>query len=98
MKLRWKYFLVLLAASLVPLLTVTWISENTSQRLGRTISARARNTLIETAREEMVRAVRDYADIGARGKLAIELALQMMTAQAELALSLPPPSPHQNLF
>ena len=98
MKLRWKHFLVLLAASLIPLLTVTWISENTSQSLGRTISARARHTLIETARQEMVRTVRDYADIGARGKLAIELALQLMTAQAELALSLPPPSPEKIYF
>lgn len=61
MKLRWKYFLVLLAASLVPLLTVTWISQNTSRRLGKTISVKAQNTLTDTARQEMVRTTRSYA-------------------------------------
>lgn len=42
MKLRWKYFLVLVTASLVPLLTVTWISQNASRRLGKTIAGRNR--------------------------------------------------------
>ena len=61
MKLRWKYFLVLVAASLVPLLAVTWITQNASRRLGKTISERAQNTLTDTVRQEMVRATRSYA-------------------------------------
>ena len=61
MKLRWKYFLVLVAASLVPLLAVTWITQNASRRLGKTISGRAQNTLTDTVKQEMVRATRSYA-------------------------------------
>ena len=62
MKLRWKHFLVLVAASLVPLLAVTWVTQNASRRLGETISERAQNDLTETISQEMVRATRSYAD------------------------------------
>lgn len=97
MKLRWKYFLVLLGASLIPLLTSALISQNTSRRLGKTISEEARTTLTETVRREMVVAARNYAAITVRGKLSIELALQLLAAQAELALTLPPHE-HDKIF
>ena len=93
MKLRWKYFLVLIAASLVPLMTVTGISQNASRRLGGTISGRAQNTLTETVTQEMVRATRSYAAFSLLGGQTTELALRWLAAQVELALALPPPSP-----
>ena len=93
MKLRWKHFLVLVAASLVPLLTVTWISQNASRRLGKNISGRAQNTLTDTVKQEMVRATRSYAALSLLGGFASEQALRRLAAQAELALALPPPSP-----
>jgi sigma-B regulation protein RsbU (phosphoserine phosphatase) len=93
MKLRWKYFLVLVAASLVPLLTVTWISQNASRRLGKTISGRAQNTLTDTVKQEMVRATRSYAAFSHLGGVTTKLALRVLAARAELALALPPPSP-----
>ena len=91
MKLRWKHFLVLLAASLVPLLAVTWITQNASRRLGKTISERAQNTLTDTVRQEMVRATRSYATLSLLGEFACEQSIQRLAAQAELALALPPP-------
>jgi sigma-B regulation protein RsbU (phosphoserine phosphatase) len=91
MKLRWKHFLVLLAASLVPLLAVTWITQNASRRLGKTISERAQNTLTDTVRQEMVRATRSYATLSLLGGFACEQSIQRLAAQAELALALPPP-------
>jgi sigma-B regulation protein RsbU (phosphoserine phosphatase) len=93
MKLRWKHFLVLLAASLVPLLAVTWITHNASRRLGKTISERAQNTLTDTVRQEMVRATRSYAAFSLLGGETTKLALRVLAAKAELALALPPPSP-----
>jgi sigma-B regulation protein RsbU (phosphoserine phosphatase) len=93
MKLRWKHFLVLVAASLVPLLTVTWISQNASRRLGKTISGRAQNTLTDTVRQEMVRATRSYAAFSHLGGVTTQLGLRVLAAKAELALALPPPSP-----
>jgi sigma-B regulation protein RsbU (phosphoserine phosphatase) len=90
MKLRWKHFLVLLAASLVPLLAVTWITHNASRRLGKTISGRARNTLMDTVRQEMVRTTRSYATLSHLGGFASEQCIQWLAARAELALALPP--------
>ncbi len=97
MRLRWKHFLVLLAASLVPLLVVTWITHNASRRLGKTISERARNTLMDTVRQEMVRATRSYAGLSLLGGFASEQCIQRLAAQAELALALPPP-PETRLY
>ena len=97
MKLRWKHFLVLLAASLVPLLAVTWITHNASRRLGNTISERAQNTLTDTVRQEMVRATRSYATLSLLGGFASEQCVQRLAAQAELALALPPP-PETRLY
>ena len=97
MKLRWKHFLVLLAASLVPLLAVTWITQNASGRLGNTISERAQNTLTDTVRQEMVRATRSYATLSFLGGFASEQCIQRLAAQAELALALPPP-PETQLY
>ena len=81
MKLRWKHFLVLVAASLVPLLTVTWISQNASRRLGKTISRRAQNTLTDTIKQEMVRATRSYAAFSLQGGLTTKLALKVLAAK-----------------
>ena len=91
MKLRWKHFLVLLAASLVPLLAVTLITQNASRRLGKTISGKVQNTITDTVRQEMVRATRSYATLISLGGFASEQSIQMLAAQAELALALPPP-------
>ncbi|MGD9136343.1 MAG: PDC sensor domain-containing protein [Desulfobacterales bacterium] len=93
MKLRWKHFLVLVAASLIPLLAVTWITQNASRRLGKTISGKAQNTLKERITKEMVRATRSYADLIDSGGFATEQALKRLAARAELALALPPPPP-----
>jgi sigma-B regulation protein RsbU (phosphoserine phosphatase) len=93
MKLRWKHFLVLLAASLVPLLTVTLINHNASRRLGKTISGRAQNTLTDAVKQEMVRATRSYAALSILEGTTTEFALGWLAAETELALALPPPSP-----
>jgi sigma-B regulation protein RsbU (phosphoserine phosphatase) len=93
MKLRWKYFLVLVAASLVPLLSVTWISHNASGRLGKTISGKAQNTLTDTVKQEMVRATRSFAAFSLLQGKNTEFALRWLAAEAELALALPPPPP-----
>ena len=98
MKLRWKHFLVLIAASLVPLLTVTWISQNASRRLGKTISDRAQTTLTDTVKQEMVRTTRNYAAFSLQEGTTTEFALRWLAAEAELALALPPPPPARIYF
>ncbi len=98
MKLRWKHFLVLVAASLVPLLAVTWVTKNASLRLGETVFGKAQTTITDTVRQEMVRATRSYAMLSLLGGFATEQALQKLATQAELTLALPPPMPVAKLY
>jgi sigma-B regulation protein RsbU (phosphoserine phosphatase) len=98
MKLRWKYFIVLLVVSLVPLATVTWISQKASGKLGQSISAQARQTLTETVRREMVIAAENYAMITRRAKSLLELGLLALVKEAERSLILPSPVPPKIYF
>ncbi|MEE8481273.1 MAG: hypothetical protein V3T59_08545, partial [Desulfobacterales bacterium] len=98
MKLRWKYFIVLLVASLVPLATVTWISQKASGKLGESISAQVRQTLTETVSREMVFATENYAMITRQAKASSEFALQVLAKEAERTLILPSPIPPKIYF
>jgi sigma-B regulation protein RsbU (phosphoserine phosphatase) len=98
MKLRWKYFIVLLVASLFPMATVTIISQKASGKLGKSISAQARKTLTETVSREMVFATENYARITHRAKSSLEFALLVLAKEAERALILPSPIPPKIYF
>ena len=88
MKLRWKYFIVFLMSSIVPLVTVTWISQKASGKLGESISSQARQTLTETVSREMVFATENYARITRRAKSSLEFALQVLAKEAEHAIAI----------
>jgi len=98
MKLRWKYFIVFLMSSLVPLVTVTWISQKASETLGESISSQARQTLTETVSKEMVFATENYARITRQAKSFSEFALQVLAKEAERILILPSPIPPKIYF
>ena len=89
MKLRWKYFIVLLAASLVPMLAVTAISQQASKSLGKSISAKTQTALMETVRREIVSATENYALITHRSKSSYEFALHALVRDAGINLNLP---------
>ena len=91
MKLRWKYFIVLLVASLVPMVAVTVISQHASKNLGRSISAHTQKALMETVRREIVSATENYAMITRRAKSAYEFALHALIREAGIIRSLPIP-------
>ena len=74
MKLRWKYFIVLLVASLVPMIAVTIISQKASKELGESISAQTQQALTQTVRREIVSATENYAMITRRAKSSFEFA------------------------
>ncbi|MFC1887063.1 SpoIIE family protein phosphatase [Thermodesulfobacteriota bacterium] len=90
MKLRWKFFFVLLIVSLAPMLTFNIISQKASRKLGATISRRAQVTLTETVKKEMVFATENYARITVRAKALAEYALLLLIKEIEMALTLPP--------
>jgi sigma-B regulation protein RsbU (phosphoserine phosphatase) len=98
MKLRWKYFFLLLVASLVPMAIVTGISQKASRKIGESISAQIHKTLVESARREIVSATENYAMITLRAKSSLEFALQVLIKEAAIALALPPPEPTKIYF
>jgi len=89
MKLRWKYFIILLVASLVPMLAVTAISQQASKSLGKSISAKTQTALMETVRREIVSATENYALITHRSKSSYEFALHALVRDAGINLNLP---------
>ncbi|MFW2368839.1 MAG: PDC sensor domain-containing protein, partial [Desulforhopalus sp.] len=93
MKLKWKFFIVLLAASLVPMAAVTFFSNRASNELGKSISAQTKQTLTETVRSELVSATENYAMITGRAKSSLELALRLLISEAEKVLVKPLPKP-----
>ena len=93
MKLKWKFFIVLLLASLVPLAVVSFFSYKTSKKLGESISAQTSQALSETVRREIVSATENYAMITGRAKLSLELALHVLISEVEKILTRPQPQP-----
>jgi len=91
MKLRWKYFIVLLVASLVPMVVVTVISQQASKKLGKSISAQTQKALMETVKREIVSATENYALITRRAKSSYEFALHALIREAEITMNLPSP-------
>ena len=98
MKLRWKYFFMLLVASLVPMAIVTGISQKASRKIGESISAQIHKTLVASARREIVSATENYAMITVRAKSSLEFALRVLIKEADIALALPPPEPTKIYF
>ena len=91
MRLRWKYFIILLAVSLVPMIVVTIISQKASKRLGQSISSQTQQALLEVVQREVVSATENYAMITGWAKSSFEFALQVLAREAGMALEMPRP-------
>jgi sigma-B regulation protein RsbU (phosphoserine phosphatase) len=91
MKLKWKFFIVLLLVSLVPLAVVSSIGYKTSKKHGESISAQTKQALSDTVLRELVSATENYAIMTGRGKLSFELALHLLISEAEKTLANPLP-------
>ncbi|MCP4339818.1 MAG: hypothetical protein GY799_13240, partial [Desulfobulbaceae bacterium] len=98
MKLRWKLFIILLVASLAPMAVVSLFSKKASRELGRSIAAQTEQTLTEKVRREIVTATENYAMITGGAETSLNFALQLLTLEAEIALSLPFAHPGKVFF
>ncbi|MFB0505821.1 MAG: SpoIIE family protein phosphatase [Thermodesulfobacteriota bacterium] len=93
MKLRWKFFLILLGFSLTPLFVVTMISQHGTRRLGKAISNDTRQTLTQITHESLQQTAENSSTILLRTKKALELSLLVLAEEAEHALGQEPPTP-----
>jgi sigma-B regulation protein RsbU (phosphoserine phosphatase) len=93
MKLRTKYFFILLIASLVPMFAVTVISQKASRQLGKSISNRIQTELNESVAREIVSATQNYAMITRNAKMSMEFAILALKERIGLAMyeTLPEP-------
>ena len=98
MKLRWKYFFILLVASLIPMAIVTGISQKATKKLGKSLSTETYNTLAASARREIVSATENYAMITLWTKTSLEFALHALRRETAITLALPPPEPTRIYF
>ncbi len=89
MRLRWKFFLVLLAFSLVPLVALTLFTRNHVVRLGRTIADEARTYMAGVVKNELRQTAEDYALVLRRSKSAMDFSLTVLASQAERAIARP---------
>ena len=92
MKLRWKFFLILLIFSLVPLGIVTVITVKGISRLGDLIAADVRQNLTPLASSVLKLTTEDSAAILEVHKRTFELALVGLAHEAETALAEEPPA------
>ncbi|MCP4695147.1 MAG: SpoIIE family protein phosphatase [Desulfobacterales bacterium] len=86
MKIRWKFFIILLAFSLTPLLALTMIHQNSVRALGESISGDTRRNLTEMTRKTLLMSVKDVAVLALVSKHGVEYALQVLANEVEQAL------------
>ncbi|WP_136808770.1 SpoIIE family protein phosphatase [Desulfosediminicola flagellatus] len=89
MKLQWKSFIILLLASLIPMMLVTSFTQKASIELGAAISDQTQDALTETVRREIVSATENYAMITLGAKSSVEFALQLLAKEAAEVLNSP---------
>ncbi|MHC1712990.1 MAG: SpoIIE family protein phosphatase [Solidesulfovibrio sp.] len=86
MRLRWKFFLILLAVSLVPMVVITAVNREHAIKLGRAIADEGRSLLAAIVKNELRQTAEDYALVIRRSKSAMDFSLSVLTAEAERAL------------
>jgi sigma-B regulation protein RsbU (phosphoserine phosphatase) len=83
MKLRWKFFFILLMFSLVPLGVVTVASRRGTSRMGEAISADVQQNSARLAAAILKRSAENSAAFLAQSKKSFELALDGLAREAE---------------
>jgi sigma-B regulation protein RsbU (phosphoserine phosphatase) len=87
LKLRWKFFIILLVFSLTPLIVVTVVSQRGTLLLGKTISEDARARLTHIVGMELRQTAENSAKVLQRTKDSMAFYLQVLAGEAELAFS-----------
>ena len=87
LKLRWKFFIILLVFSLTPLIVVTVVSQRGTLILGKTISEDARLRLTHIVGMELRQTAENSAKVLQLTKDAMAFYLQVLAGEAELAFS-----------
>jgi sigma-B regulation protein RsbU (phosphoserine phosphatase) len=83
MRIRWKFLLVLLAISLIPMLLMRWMGQRSMRELGNDLATRTRDVLIRERSLELKNLVEEHATILRRERDLVEMALQVQASELE---------------
>ncbi len=98
MRIRYKFFLVLLAISLIPLLVVTAISRRHINRLGSTLANSARENLTQIVVRDLEQAAQFSADAISHDIDRLRLSLRYLADSAVHALQQPHPRKAERVY
>ena len=98
MRIRYKFLLVLMAFSLIPLLVVTAISRHHVDRLGSSLAERARNNLSQIVIRDLEQAAEFSADAIRYDIDRVQISLRFLTSTAAHALQAAKAPPAKRLY
>ncbi len=90
MRIRWKFLLVLLAISIIPMLLMRWMGQRSMRELGNDLATRTRDVLIRETSLELKNLVEEHATILRRERDLVEMALQVQASELEKIFAGPP--------
>jgi sigma-B regulation protein RsbU (phosphoserine phosphatase) len=86
MRIRWKLLLVLLFISLVPVLVLRWIGQQSMRELGNELAKSTRDALIRRTGWELRTLVEEHARILRQQRDLVEMMLQVQVSELEKRL------------
>jgi len=98
MSIRVKFFLVLLAFSLIPLLVITITSRQSITRLGADLSRNARTHLTATISRDLIKSARVTANAISHDVASLQLSLQYLTSTVAHAFATPATPPEGPIY
>ena len=98
MKLRWKFFIILLVFSLLPILAIHGLYHHGIKKLGKTIFGKTQATLTEIACESLQRTAENASKILLLSKKNLEATVGVISYEAERVLAQNRPLPESIYF
>jgi len=87
MRIRWKFLLILLFISLVPMLLMRWTDQRSMRKLGDDLARKTMGVLISRASLELKSLVEEHATILRRERELVEMVLQVQAFELEKRFS-----------
>jgi sigma-B regulation protein RsbU (phosphoserine phosphatase) len=98
MKIRWKLLLLLLLASVLPMVMVRLIDAVSTLRLGWGLAEQSREQLVDAAEDELRQTLESYAQILDREGRMAELALEVQRKAVATRFTLPVPDRRPKVY
>ena len=87
MRIRWKFLLVLLVISLLPMLLMRWMGQRSMRELGNDLATRTHDVLIRETSQELKYLVEEHARVLRRERDLVEMALQVQASELQKIFS-----------